>query len=829
MYPIGPRLVLSVVLLAGLGSPIRAQLFGWPREMLPPTAGPSHSAAHGDVDGDGDLDVFVFGASLSGDARGVLLLNDGTGRFEDATDQVPPLDSRTRAGALGDVDGDGDLDAYVVRDIDHGQLFLNDGSGVFTEASEQLDILPPGGEPVAAELCDLDGDGDLDAITVQKANFNQQPNRSTVMWNDGHGTFTWAKLQLRPARSADVAVGDVDGNGYLDFLLVNDGLNYLYTDAGAGEFAHERTALSADYEDSTGAALADVDVDGDLDALVVNRIGSGAQGSSRLFFNDGRADYTEAPAALPGDLELPGRVVLSDLDSDGDPDAVTGDAPRAFLNDGAGVFTEAEGFPELRRRVEQVVDFDADGDDDLDLFVANREAHDDLFLGNGAGAFEYAGGAMPLDRAIRPRFALSDVDGDRDLDALVVGRAHPRLLRNDGTGKFVVGQVVACSVDTESVACGDLDGDGDPDAFVGGLGTSYVLENEGGWFSSHESHGSANASWYWDVALGDVDADGALDVLVAAYGPAVLLLNDCDGEFGFTDASDQLPGYTERSSAALLADWNGDGSEDAFLGARFAISQRLYLNDGTGTFALGSLPDGASGVLAADAGDVDGDGDLDLAVAARGGPDRLYRNDGAATFELVEIEPSADSYWTRAISFSDVDGDGDLDLIGDYLALNDGAGEFSDGSALWPATSESWSLNSADLDGDGDRDLLVGKKDFEQDLVFFNLSRQLAATSLPRVGKPLTLALFGPEHSPWALARARSTTDVLLPGLGALRLEPATLAFVARGTLDHRGRDALSVQVPADPALVGIAVFLQAAVGFEPKLTNLEIVELTDF
>ncbi|MBD2704464.1 leucine-rich repeat domain-containing protein [Spirosoma sp. BT702] len=224
-----------------------------------------YNVALGDVDGDGDLDML---APNVGDDNLSVLLNNGSGSFTPHSTNPRPSASGVYYVALGDVDGDGDLDALVSSGTSFVSVFLNNGSGSFIL---QPTTIPVGGGCVVLVSGDVDSDGDLDFVTT-----NQNSNNVSVRLNDGSGNFT------APTSNADISVGsfprwlakgDVDSDGDLDVLVANyNDLNAgILLNDGSGNFNPHPTNANPDVHGRPiGVNLGDVDGDGDLDLLAVD-------------------------------------------------------------------------------------------------------------------------------------------------------------------------------------------------------------------------------------------------------------------------------------------------------------------------------------------------------------------------------------------------------------------------------------------------------------------------------------------------------------------------------------------------------------------------------
>jgi uncharacterized repeat protein (TIGR01451 family) len=312
----------------------------------------------GDLDGDGDLDAFV--ANGGGQANRVWL-NDGTGTFHDSGQRLSG--PWNHGVALGDLDGDGDLDAFVVNTTNQAnRVWLNDGTGTFHDSGQRLGSSRSNG----VALGDLDGDGDLDAFVANYNFYDGQPNR--VWLNDGSGSFHASGQYLGNSSSYAVVVGDLDGDGDLDAFVANSHYqaNRVWLNDGTGTFYDNGQRLGNSI--SWSVALGDVDGDGDLDAFVGNSYGQ----ANRVWLNNGSGTFRDSGQRLGNSYS--NGVELGDLDGDGDLDAFVanwnGQANRVWLNDGAGRF-HGSGQGLGRSASHNVALGDVDGDGDLDAFTAN--------------------------------------------------------------------------------------------------------------------------------------------------------------------------------------------------------------------------------------------------------------------------------------------------------------------------------------------------------------------------------------------------------------------------------------------------------------------------
>jgi hypothetical protein len=372
--------------------------------------------AAGDLDGDAHVDL-VFPA-LDGGTR--VMLGDGAGAFVDVT-APSGIDAAARCSgaALGDVDRDGDLDLYLTgfggtRHL----LYLNDGAAVFREvavergAAVASDAIHIG---TSAAFGDPDRDGDLDLFVGEwrpDLELGDASHHLALLRNLGPESPGWFEdvtiaAGLDPdafAPQHDVKPGvyvfapafvDLDADGLPELVMTGDfGTSKLFRNLGELRFDDITAAAGVGTDrNGMGSCFADVDADGDLDWFVTAIYPAARpELGNRLYLNDGAggfADGTDAWGVRDGGWGW--GTVIFDHDHDGDLDvAMTGGWTQTEFVADALVLWDNPGAPPLREVAETLglvdvgqgrglVTLDHDEDGDLDLLVTHWGAPPRLF------------------------------------------------------------------------------------------------------------------------------------------------------------------------------------------------------------------------------------------------------------------------------------------------------------------------------------------------------------------------------------------------------------------------------------------------------------------
>jgi hypothetical protein len=303
---------------------------------------------------------------------------------------------------------------------------------------------------------------------------------------------------------------------------------------------------------------------------------------------------------------------------------------------------------------------DFNGDGKLDLAVADLIGNTvSILLGDGRGNFTLV--SSPTVGAYPESVAVGDFNGDGKLDLAVadfLGNTVSILL-GDGTGNFTLASSPATGVGPFSVAVGDFNGDGKLDLAAANVdNTVSILLGDG---TGNFTLTSSLPYGGYGIATGDFNGDGKLDLAVAdstagGGGVVSVLLGDGTGNFTLVSSS-----YTSCCPNSVVAgDFNGDGKLDLAV-AQFAGGIFILLGDGTGNFTLASNPGADYGLISIAAGDLNGDGNLDLALSNHYDTTvSVLLGDGAGNFTACCALPIGS--YPEGVTVGDFNGDGKVDL-----------------------------------------------------------------------------------------------------------------------------------------------------------------------
>lgn len=579
-------------------------------------------------------------------------------------------------------------------------------------------ILHVGPSPEAARAGDLDGDGDLDLAVP-----NSFGATVSILLGNGGGLLDFGAVLGTGDSPRHVALGDLDADGDLDLAVACAAAGVLvFEGTGAGTFDARTNHV-------TGGApwwveFAHLDSDSDLDMVVANA------GSNTIAVLLGNGDTTfQTPVSYTAGAG-PSSIGVGDLDGDTDLDLVVGNGGgqrvSVLLGNGDGTFGTQQIF-DCGDAPRSVALGDLNGDGDLDVAVANAtQGKVSVLLGNGDGTL---GADVGYVTNGFPSFvAIGDLDGDLDLDLAVAnsGTHAPALLvlRNQGTGVFASLQSYSATAPGSGVALGDFDDDGRLDVAISGYYGSaqhdpghvtIVRGTAGGSLESLLASPAAAEKG----ELADLDGDGDLDLASVFHSDGFVRISLGNGAGGFTPGASYPvgPSPIEVTTGTIDADLDLDLVVTNSTSNPGVISVLLGNGDGTFTAAPNVTVDPVPYSTAL--GDIDHDGDADLASVTREGPQGrlsilLGNGDGTFTPHSSNFAIVSSALLVRLV---DLNGDTHLDVLGVAafhlnpvtVRLGDGSGNFGPavqygGSGLFA----SYCATTGDLNGDGALDVAIG-------------------------------------------------------------------------------------------------------------------------
>jgi hypothetical protein len=298
---------------------------------------PTNGAAWGDLDNDGDLDLYVTSFDLF---RNFLFLNNGDGTFREAAVErgaavVTDLEHRGSGVGFGDYNRDGWIDILTTEWVwgrelteSHSRLLRNRGSaqpGYFGDVTDEAGVWPMiKNRRFSPAFVDLDMDGWADLPLASDFSSTE------LWWNEGDETFSWGFTEeaglTQGTTDMGSTFGDYDGDGDLDWFITAANNNRMFRNDGGRLFTEVTDELGIRHGDwGWGTALFDYDNDGDLDIALTNGYSHGHEDRNFFWRNDGPGKaMTEIATEIGFGEETEGRgLLVFDYDRDGDLDIFT--------------------------------------------------------------------------------------------------------------------------------------------------------------------------------------------------------------------------------------------------------------------------------------------------------------------------------------------------------------------------------------------------------------------------------------------------------------------------------------------------------------------------
>jgi VCBS repeat protein len=643
--------------------------------------------------------------------------------------------------AIGDLDADGKVDLVALTyDPPAGAVLLAQGDGGFVKTAD----LVVGAEPASALVADLDADQKLDIVVVNQSCAPSTvcgPGSISVLLGRGDGTFADPVTYATGASPLRAVAAHLDGDAVLDLAVADEvsiidtgaaGLVSVLIGQGDGTFA-----AAVDYaagDGVRGLVAGDFDGDGAVDLAMAN---DPSFGNSHISLLHGAGDGTFAAPADLATCQTPVQVAAADFDHDGRDDlgvacgspitpgdftstlsVLVADSGGAF-----GSFSRTDHPVAFGAADVGVTDVDGDGESDLAVLAAPTAFAGVVSVLRGAGDGSFAD-AVDSTMGAAETMGFADLDGDGKAD-LAVGAAWgtATVVLGAGDGSFGIPADMTPAGLPLALAAGDLDGDGTADLAVATSACSScpcapgrlagVLPGRGRRLDP--SSGADTAALPLQLVLLDFTGDGALDAATTGDCNPKIRSNRGRGDGTFDDSIDAAGTVTGTLAAG---DFDGDGRDDLAVADAGAGTVHILLSQGDGTFNQAGEVEAGPGAAAMTVADLDGDGDLDIAVADSGTPVSfsdsglvsILLGDGAGAFAKRGDAP-LNSLRPLFLAAGALDGTGGVDLA----VLGQLGSDFGGVATLLGAGDGTFVLSDAPFQLTAKEPTILAAADFQAD------------------------------------------------------------------------------------------------------------------
>jgi hypothetical protein len=698
----------------------------------------------------------ISGVPCNTKVEGFFNSNKSTWRSDIATE--------SRDIAIGDIDGDGDLDMAVGNRLDKTQVFLNE-NGQFSQTPFWESNTS--GATTSLALGDLDKDGDLELIVGSENYYpnltSTQPsiNGSIQIYYNNNGNYSQTSQTTIANNAFSLSLGDIDNDGYLD--LAADGAIFLNSNGII-------SSTSSWVENGQNPTWGDVNNDGFLDlALSTWAGGNWNSGQNKIYLNNGGTLGT-SPYWTSSDSSDTKSQAWGDVDNDGDLDLAIGNydltqfganyhsAVQVYLNSN-GVLSQSADWSFDLGTTNSIAWADMDGDGDLDLITGNENRRNKIYT-NIDGILSNETVWFSENSAITQAIDVGDINGDGFVDIIDVSYGPNEVIYNSGA--ILSTQASwdkSYSENSLQVDFSDIDNDGDLDLAIGNYaGVNELYLNFEGSYPQTPNWTSNDSLYTTQIEFGDLNNDGYMDFVVGnQFQPTQVFANTGGSFFSTASWESTCPCYNTQDIS--LGDIDGDGYLDIVEVLRSA-GKRILFTSGNEQF-INDWSDGSS----SDLGDIDNDGDLDLIVGNMNEPNQIFLNSGGS-FPSSPNWVSSDSRDTRSVTLVDIDGDDYLDLV---------VGNFGEKNQIFfnnfgvMSTTASWEsydslqttgLTAGDVDRDGDLDIAVANYG-EENQIFFNNEGVIS-----QFAKWTSLDSFESAGLAWGDVNNDGTLDLAIGSIG---------------------------------------------------------------